>query len=54
VAGPTGHSVGLRGGVERTFSWEKCIHPTLLGLHEMLPCMGSAHRKHTSGVHRPA
>jgi hypothetical protein len=31
-----GHLVGLRGGVGSTFSWEQCIHPTLLMTHERL------------------
>jgi hypothetical protein len=31
-----GHSAGLRSGVRSTFSWEKCIRPTLLMTHERL------------------
>jgi hypothetical protein len=30
------HSVGLRGGVGSTFSWEQCICPTLLTTSERL------------------
>jgi hypothetical protein len=48
--GPTDHSVGLRGGVGSTFSWEQCFHPTVLTTHERLPRTGTAHRKRTSGV----
>jgi hypothetical protein len=44
-AGPAGHSVGLRGGVGNTFSWEQSIYPTLLGQRERLPRMGTVRRK---------
>jgi hypothetical protein len=44
------HSVGLRGGVGSTFSWEQCIRPTLLMTHERVPRMGTTCRKRTLGV----
>jgi hypothetical protein len=46
-----GPSVGLRGGVGSTSSWEQCIHLTLLGHRERLPRMGIVREKRTSGAH---
>jgi hypothetical protein len=52
-AGPTGHSAGLRGGVENTFSREQWICPILLGQRERLPRMGIAREKRTCDVYEP-
>jgi hypothetical protein len=49
-ADPTGHSVGLRGGVRSTFLRSSIIRLTLLGQCERLPRTGTARWKRTSGV----
>jgi hypothetical protein len=45
--GPTDHSVGLEVVSRALFLMSNRVHPMLLTAYERLPCMWTAHRKHT-------
>jgi hypothetical protein len=47
---PVDHSVRLRVVSGALFLWSTRVRPTLLKVCKRLPHMGTAHRKHTSGV----
>jgi hypothetical protein len=48
--GPTDHSVGLEVVSRALFLMSNRVHPMLLTAYERLPCMWTAHMKHTQGV----
>jgi hypothetical protein len=52
--GPVGHSVGLRGGVDITFSRKQCICPTLWTIGEMLLYADHVRYVWSRDIHRPS